>query len=65
MNTISKQNEYLIVKPIGWGLGGIAILMSFYMLVLSFSMGLSYAWESFIGLWTWMVPLVLGCGHEL
>lgn len=43
-----------------WGLAAALVLALLYAVTLSLLNGAAYAWETFLALWYWMVPLVAG-----
>lgn len=55
----------LVISPTIWGLLGAALLQSIYTIVLSVFNSPSYAWQQFVFLWPWMIPLIIGFGVQV
>ena len=61
----SKVRLHLIILPIIYGATGSALLQGVYVLILSILNTFGYAWQQFVNLSPWMVPLVAGFGVQV
>ena len=59
-NRTSKVRLHLLILPIVYGATGSALLQGIYVLILSVASTFGYAWQQFVNLSPWMVPLITG-----
>jgi hypothetical protein len=64
-NRASQVRLHLIILPIIYGVTGSALLQGVYVLILSILNTFGYAWQQFVNLSPWMVPLVAGFGVQV
>ena len=61
----SKTRLHLLILPIVYGAMGSASLQGAYVFILSLLSTFEYAWQQFVTLSPWMVPLVAGFGIQV
>lgn len=59
------RKEYLVKRPILWGIAGGSALLAIYFGVLTFANSLDHAMQQFRDMWYWIVLLVVGFGLQI